>query len=431
MKKTNVLIFPAGSGCGPNIYQSLKYNLHFEAFGISMREDHTGFIFPKDRLRVSPAFQIADESFWPSFEQILSEWNIQYIIPTHDTIARYLMENQDKINAVVVCSPLETAEIAEDKFLTYERLKDRWYYPRVFNPNEPITFPVFLKPAVAAGAKGTVKADDQQSIDVAISDNPNLLICEYLPGEEYTVDCFTNSERELLFMGARTRERITQGVAFLSKRVELTPEIEAIAHDLNETFHFRGAWFFQVKENAAGELRLMEFSVRQAGTMAFYRQLGVNFTALSLFDFMGLPVKVVCNDLDLVLDRGTETLYDINYEYDTLYLDFDDTLIVNGKVNTAVVRLVYQSINRGVKVVLLTKHVGDLDASLAKNRLHASMFDEIILLEPNANKADHIKHNHAIFVDNYFPERMHVHKTCGIPVFDVDAVECLLDMRNI
>lgn len=429
MEKKNVLVFPAGNS-GLDIYQSLENNLHFEVFGISMREDHAGFVYPKDRLKVSSDFQITKPGFLHSLNQVLIEWNIQFIVPTHDTVARYLMENEENINAKIICSPFETARIAEDKSLTYEILKDRWYYPHVYGIDEEISFPVFLKPAVAAGAKGTVKIDDRESFEAAYKENPERLICEYLPGQEYTVDCFTNAKRELLFTGVRTRERITQGVTFLSRRAELTSEIAAIAKDLNETFHFRGAWFFQTKKNTNGEQRLMEFSVRQAGTMAFYRQLGVNFAALSLFDAMDLPVKILCNDLDLVLDRGTETLYDIHYEYDTLYLDFDDTLIVSNKVNTAVIQLVYQSINRGVKVVLLTKHSGDLENSLLKNRLHASMFDEIILLDPGAKKADYIKHDRAIFVDNYFPERMHVHEVCGIPVFDVDAVECLLDKRN-
>lgn len=427
MEKTNVLIFPAGSECGIDIYQSLMYNLHFNVFGISMREDHASFIFPNENLEISSEFYIANPNFIHKLNTTLSKWNIHYIIPTHDTIARYLMENQDEISAIVVCSPLETAIVAEDKKLTYKQLKDCWYYPRVYSSSDTeISFPVFLKPTVAAGGKGTMKVNDNKSLKNAINNNPDLLICEYLPGEEYTIDCFTNSKRELLFFGARTRERITQGITFSSRRVDITPEIEEIAQDLNKRFCFRGAWFFQVKKNQFGELRFMEFSVRQAGTMAFYRQLGVNFAALSLFDFMGLPVKILCNDLPLVLDRGTETLYQINYEYDTLYLDFDDTLIVNGNVNLDVVQLIYKSINRDVKVILLTKHVGELESSLEKYRLHPSIFDEIILLDEHSKKADFIKHEKAIFVDNYFPERLDVHVKCGIPVFDVDAVACLL-----
>lgn len=40
------------------------------------------------------------------------------------------------------------------------------------------------------------------------------------------------------------------------------------------------------------------------------------------------------------------------------------------------------------------------------------------------------KHECAICMD-FFPERMSVHEICGIPVFDVDAVECLIDKRGM
>ena len=175
----------------------------------------------------------------------------------------------------------------------------------------------------------------------------------------------------------------------------------------------------------------MEFSVRQAGTMSYYRQLGVNFAALSLFDLMGEPVRVICNDLDMLLDRGTETLYRISYDYDTLYLTLEDTLIVNNQVNTDLMQLIYQSINRNIKVVLLTTHMHDLEASLAAHKLHTAMFDEIILLEPNSPKADYIKHERAIFVGHDFADRQNVHSVCAIPVFDLDAVECLIDKSGM
>ena len=94
---------------------------------------------------------------------------------------------------------------------------------------------------------------------------------------------------------------------------------------------FRGAWFFQVKEDKQGSLKLMEFSVRQAGTMNFYRQLGINFAALSLFDAMGYDVKIIFNDYNLTLDRCLKNCYKFDYYYEKLYIDFDDTLMIKRK----------------------------------------------------------------------------------------------------
>ena len=96
----------------------------------------------------------------------------------------------------------------------------------------------------------------------------------------------------------------------------------------------------------------MEFSTRPAGTMAFYRQLGINFALLSLFDFMNYDLDILFNNYNLTLDRGTETLYKFDYQYDTIYLDYDDTLIVNDKVNSDIIKLIYQAHNKNIKVIL-------------------------------------------------------------------------------
>ncbi len=428
MKRKNVLIFPSNA---VEIYQSLKYNIHFKAFGASAIKDHSCFIFPKDQLIISKHLYITDPFFLETFNDILNMWKIDYIIPSHDTIACFLMENQEKISSTVVCSPSETAKIAENKKLTFETLKDAYYYPQVYSDLSSIKFPVFLKPFVAAGSKGTLKANNLEELKLALQRRNDLLVCEYLPGEEYTIDCFTDKKGNLIFIGPRTRERITNGVTFQSHRVELTAEIENIAKDLNKRFVFRGAWFFQLKRDCNGKLKFMEFSVRQAGTMSFYRQLGINFTLLSLFDFMDMPVKILFNNLDLLLDRGTETLYHLVFDYDTIYLDYDDTLIVNDMVNTTIIQLIYQAHNEKKQVCLLTKHIGSLKKSFERFFLSEKMFDEIIVIDPSKSKADYIKSKTAIFIDNHFPERLNVHETCAIPVFDVDAVECLISRRTM
>jgi len=214
----------------------------------------------------------------------------------------------------------------------------------VYGTPAEIQYPAFLKPRIFSGGKGITIVEDATAYTQAERDIPDRLICEYLPGREYTVDCFTDREGNLLFIGPRTREKITWGMSYSSQRIPLTNEIQGIAVDLNRRFLFRGAWFFQLKEDPSCRLELLEFSVRQAGTMALYRHLGVNFTALSLFDRMGYPVHILENDFSLRLDWGIETLYRADVVYDTIYLDYDDTLIVDGRVNLQIIRLLYQAV---------------------------------------------------------------------------------------
>ena len=49
IKKHHVLVFPAGSEIGLEIYNSLKYSHHVEVFGASGKSDHASFVYEADR----------------------------------------------------------------------------------------------------------------------------------------------------------------------------------------------------------------------------------------------------------------------------------------------------------------------------------------------------------------------------------------------
>lgn len=426
-KEVNVLIFPAGSENAINIYNSLKYNLHFNIFGASGKADHCEFIYPKEKLFIGNLY-IKENNFIDEFNKVIGKFNIDYIIPTHDIIAAFLTKHCNTINAKLISSPYETARIAENKKVTYDVLKNEYFYPKVYQSIDEVTkYPVFLKPYIGVGGKGTYLINNKQDLKTILKKNSNLLICEYLPGKEYTVDCFTNKNGELLFVGPRKSERITIGIDFHSERAEYNKEFESIAEELNNKFKFNGAWFFQVKEDEFNNVKFMEFSVRQAATMDFYRQLGVNFTALSLFDAMGYDVKIIFNNYNLISDRFLKINYYFDYMYDKLYVNFEDTLIIDGSVNTTLIKVIYQCINANKKIILLTKHAYKLDQILKKYRINNDLFDVIIFIEPNKKKADYIDNLKSVFIDNSFIDRLSVKELCNIPVFDVDAVECLIN----
>ena len=57
----------------------------------------------------------------------------------------------------------------------------------------------------------------------------DMIICEYLPGEEVTIDCFTDKNRKLLFCNPRAADRILAGIDVHARRIALTDEIKYIA----------------------------------------------------------------------------------------------------------------------------------------------------------------------------------------------------------
>jgi hypothetical protein len=210
----------------------------------------------------------------------------------------------------------------------------------------------------------------------------------------------------------------------------LTEEIKGIARTLNAEMGFRGAWFFQVKRDKVGNYKLLEFAPRIASTMGLFRQSGINFALLSLFDAMEIDVEVLVNQPKVELDRCLANRYRLELAYDRVYIDFDDTIIIDGRVNALAMVFLYQCRLLGKRVILLTKHKFDIRKSLHEFFIHPGLFEEINQIGENDAKVNYIEPEGAIFIDNYFFDRLEVSTKLGIPVFDVDAIECLLNSQQ-
>ncbi len=423
----NVLVFPCGSEIGLEIYRSVAYSSHFRVFGGSSVDDHGRYVYEHYIPNIP---DVNDEKFVELLNETVVTNKIDFILPAHDSVVLKLAEAKDKnlLRCEVVTSSYETCQISRSKLKTYELLKGVVPVPRVYQNSHEINeadMPVFLKPDVGQGSKGTVLADTRSAVDFYVGQNQDLLVLENLPGKEYTVDCFTDRGGSLLFSAPRERARIGNGIS-TSSHVVNDDRFSKLAMAINDKLKFNGVWFFQVKESANKELVLMEIAPRVAGTMGLSRARGVNLVLLSLFNASGIPVKIEPNQYDITIDRALANRYEHNIQYKHVYLDFDDLVIVNGRVNPQIMAFVYQCINKDVEIHLITRHTAALDETLKKFKLH-NIFNEIIWITDNTEKHKHIRYKDAIFIDDSFAERCNVAKHTGIPVFDAHMVEVLME----
>lgn len=425
--KRRVLIFPAGSEIGLEIFNSLKYSHHVEVFGASGISDHASFIYEDGRYVEDASLYVDRADFIERLNGHIQRLRIEFIYPTHDTIANFLAQNQTLVSAKVITSCAATNAIARSKRETYKAFQLFDFCPAVFaEPSPNLAFPVFLKPDDGQGGKGTFRADDAHDLAFYLHKSPDLLAMEFLPGEELSVDCFTDFNGALLFIGPRTRERVRMGISFRSTAVQVTEEIRQIAHAINNTVELNGAWFFQVKQNKQGLFKLLEFAPRQSSTMGLYRHTGVNFALLSLFNAMKMPVEVLPNSYPLQLDRYLHNRFKAGLSYSRVYIDFDETIVDGNQVHDRVMAFLYQCRNQRIEIVLLTKHRYDLGETLHQCGISKNLFTNIIQLSDDQKKWKLINPQESIFIDNYWFDRKEVAEKLGIPVFDVDAVECLL-----
>ena len=429
--KKNILVFPCGSEIALEVYRAVNHSTHFNLIGANSIDDHGQFVF-ENYIGGLPFITAPD--FLEKFGQVIRENNIDAVYPAMDSVIELLKNNEDLLGCKVVSSPIETTQICLSKSRTYKVLENIVKVPKTYTANELVKaggpFPVFAKPDIGYGSRGAKKISSVEDLKAHLALYPSCILSEFLPGKEYTVDCFTNSNGKLLFAAARERCRIMNGISVNTKPVkENAEEFMDFAQKINETIKFQGAWFYQVKRDTNGSLTLLEIASRFGGSSSLFRAQGINFALMSLFDAFDIPVSILRNGYDVVMDRALDNKYKLDLKYSEVFIDFDDCIYLEKKfVNDAMMAFLYRCVNKGIKVTLLSRHddekLGKLDELLDKLRIR-QVFDRIIHLNPSQKKIDSIDNTDSIFIDDSFAERKAVADKFNIPVFSLDMIEAL------
>ena len=410
----NVLILPIGTEVGLEIYRALRYSKHFEVYGIaSGLNNHGHFVCENYICDCLPSF--IDSDFWQVLSTIVEKYNIDFIYPASPLLFDVLEGIPNNLKEKLILSDFETVSICRSKMRTYTTFNDLLSVPKITEDK----FPIFLKPDSGQGTSGCHVADNKADFDALSCLYKNLLPLEYIDGPEYTIDCFTDRHKELRFVGARERNRIKNGIS-VNTHIVKNERFKPIAHIINSNLSLRGGWFFQVKGK---DLTLLEIEPRIAGTSGIWRQAGVNLPLLTLYDFCGEDVEIQYNDCRIALDRALKAVCETDIFYQAVYVDLDDTLIINNEVNTSLIEFLYQCRNRAKRIYLLTRNKHCI-SELNRCCINTSLFTDIKYL-PDQLKSNYIKDLPAIFIDDSFGERKEVKNSLGIPVFDIDAIECL------
>lgn len=435
----NVLVFPCGSEIGLEIHNALKYSKDFKLFGGSSVDDHGKFVY-QNYIPDIPF--IDDENLLGYLNQTIEKFGIDLIYPAHDDVVLKLSEIKDELKAHVVVSNDKTCDICRSKSKTYEFFEGFDFVPKMYNISKDSfddlefikketqnSFPIFLKPDVGQGAKGVAIANNIDDLRHHFTENPGLIAVEYLPNEEYTIDCFS-AKGELLYCKKRERIRVKDGISVNAITIKTEESIKEIAEIINSKLTFDGAWFFQLKKDKNNQYKLLEIAPRIAGTMALHRNTGVNFPLLTLYAHLGIDVSIISNENRLTIDRALTNRFNYEIDYERVYIDFDDTIFVKGKINTYLMMFLYQCVNENKEIILITKHIKDIRETLKELKIDNELFDEIITLSKGDDKFDFMNNDvSSIFIDDSFSERINISNKLKMPVFDLDAIESLIDWR--
>jgi hypothetical protein len=355
-----VLVFPSCNEPGLEVIASLIKSNKVDVFGGSsgeVRYDPSRQILKNYRKYPS----LFEKDFRRKFTSLIKKNKITHVFPTVDVLVSEFAGW--KVPGVTFITPSKnTADLVISKKATYETLKSVIPVPEVVNKTDMtdktsmnkmnMKYPLFAKPDQGSGAKSGFKVNNDADLQRATDEQ--LLITEYLPGEEYTVDAVSDLKGKLLVYNIRVRGKIGRSIALGTQSVK-DPLIGKLMDKIADKMKITGPWFAQFKRDKTGRPVLMEINCRMGGSSTLTRLSGVNIPLLSLFIYSGFEVKVPKLKPGLLINRALTNLGDPMPVKFAIW-DLDDTLIrKDGKPDPESIAALFDLKNRGVKQILLSR----------------------------------------------------------------------------
>ena len=424
-----VLIAPATTGIGLEIKRSLHHAKNVVLIGC-------GFESETEIARQFSEFIYFEAHSNPRdlsdrLKNLTVEHNIDLLFIAHDQWLRDLTKIKlpQELLSKIVNLPTQQSAALLSKSITYKTLQISSLVPKILlDPKLIQDFPVFVKPDFGQGSRGTKKLINKSELQQFIKSEEFLtkdqyIFAEYLPGPEFTVDCFSDNTSEVIFCQSRIRVKITNGIASKTMRVPL-PEVQEWAYLISKQYSLIGAWFFQLKHSLDGSLKLLEIGLRVAGASGINRILGVNLSLMQLYQFLGNSISVLEQNFPTVFEQA-ENRASILHKVENAYFDYDDTIKGQNGTNQAIKNSIISLHKSGVQVSILTRNIHDLSSWLETADL-SQRIHQVVSLKTYEKKSDYIMKNKSfLFVDDSHRERCEVyakHTNKGL-VLDPSAFE--------
>ena len=196
----NVLILSAGTR--NKIVQYFKRSLNSN--GKVIATDCSSIapaIYEADKYYIVP--RITENGYVDIILDICKKEKITGVLSLIDPELSLLAQNKEKfeeIGTVIIGSSYELCERTLDKMQMYEWLASHGYKcaKSYIDKNEfykdleegKAKFPVFVKPIKGSASIAISKVNDKETIDLLFSHNDNLMIQEFLVGQEIGADCY-------------------------------------------------------------------------------------------------------------------------------------------------------------------------------------------------------------------------------------------------
>lgn len=320
MKPINILILSAGTR--NKIVQYFKKTL-----------GENGKVIATDMSTIAPAIYEADKYYIvpritePGYIGIIldicKKENISGVLSLIDPELSLLAENEDKfknIGTTVIGSSYELCERALDKMQMFQWLRSHGYNcaKSYVDKNEffadvktgKANYPVFVKPIRGSASIAISKVFDNETLDLLFNHSDNLMIQEYLDGQEIGADCYIDLLSGEL-VSVFTKKKIVMRAGETDKSVSFKDEklFELIKKFVNES-GWRGQIDIDIFE-INGEYHISEVNPRFGGGYPHAYECGADH------------MKLIVNNLNGIVNSGVIG----NYKENVYMMKYNEIMI--------------------------------------------------------------------------------------------------------
>jgi carbamoyl-phosphate synthase large subunit len=251
-------------------------------------------------LYLTPERTLVPAGAAPDFTAVLLDLcrtlRVDVVLPTVDAELQPLARAREEFAAAGVAlllAPAAALDIILDKLTLAEHCAGVVRVPRteLFGPSlDPAgwTYPVVVKPRRGSGSRGVVIVDSAAEL-AALDRSPRLIVQEFLPGEEYSVDVLADAAGQVIASVPRLRVRVDSGVSVGGRTVH-DAEVEWFGRAVAQATGVTYVANVQCRRTAEGIPALLEVNPRMPGTLGLTIASGVDMPRLALAALLGRPV---------------------------------------------------------------------------------------------------------------------------------------------
>jgi carbamoyl-phosphate synthase large subunit len=221
---------------------------------------------------------------------------VHVVVPTVDAELQPLARAREAFTAAgigLLLAPAAALDIILDKLALVQRCASVVRTPRteLFGPAvDPASweYPVVVKPRTGSGSRGVMTVGSAAEL-AALDRSPSLIVQDFLPGEEYSVDVLADASGHVIASVPRLRARVDSGVSVGGRSVH-DPEVEWFGRAVARVTGVTYVANVQCRRDGAGRPALLEVNPRMPGTLGLTIASGVDMPRLALAALLGRPV---------------------------------------------------------------------------------------------------------------------------------------------